>query len=252
MLICPALFIKKMLIKTRGIIFKTIKYSETSIIADIYTEEKGLRKYIISGVRSKKAKISASLLQLMSLVDMVAYEREGRDLLRLKEIRPAYVYRSLPFDIRKGAVGIFMAEVARKAIRELEENKPLFIFLYDSFKLLDETTHPISSFHLQFLLELTTFLGFIPGGHYHERHPFFDLKEGTFVATIPMHPHYLDEKDSIHINMLLHSQLINSHQLNFTKEERRTLLKHLLEYYQLHIEGFAQINAHLVLQEVLE
>ena len=45
-----------MLIKTAGIIFQTKKYSESSLIADIYTEEKGLRSYIISGVRSKKGK----------------------------------------------------------------------------------------------------------------------------------------------------------------------------------------------------
>ena len=37
-----------------------MKYSETSIIADaIYEEREGMRSYIISGVRSSKAKIKA-------------------------------------------------------------------------------------------------------------------------------------------------------------------------------------------------
>ena len=93
-----------MLIKTQGIIFHTKKYSESSLIVDIYTQEKGLRSYIISGVRSKKSKVSASLVQIMSLVDLVVYHRDDRDLTRIKEIKPAHVYQSLPFDVRKSAL----------------------------------------------------------------------------------------------------------------------------------------------------
>ena len=46
-----------MLLKTRGIVFRAIHYSETSLIVDIYTEERGLQKYIISGVHSPKARV---------------------------------------------------------------------------------------------------------------------------------------------------------------------------------------------------
>src|SRR5690606_27448832 len=90
---------KSMLLKTRGIVFRSVKYSETSLIVDIYTEEKGLRKYIISGVRKARSSVSAGLFQVMSLVDIVGYEREGKDLNRLKEIRPAYIFRAIPFDL---------------------------------------------------------------------------------------------------------------------------------------------------------
>ncbi|MEM6967074.1 MAG: DNA repair protein RecO [Bacteroidota bacterium] len=122
-----------MLIKTRGIIFRSIKYSETSIISDIFTEQKGLRTYIISGVRKKNARVSASLLQVMSLVDLVVYHRDDKDMTRIKEIKAAHIYQSLPFDIVKSSVGQFMLELTRKAIREPEENEPLFNFVFQSF-----------------------------------------------------------------------------------------------------------------------
>ena len=93
-----------MLIKTRGIIFRSIKYSETSIITDIFTEEKGLRTYIISGVRKKNARVSASLLQVMSLVDLVVYHRDDKDMTRIKEIKAAHIYQSLPFEIAKSSI----------------------------------------------------------------------------------------------------------------------------------------------------
>ena len=121
-----------MLIKTKGIIFRSIKYSETSIITDVFTEKKGLRTYIISGVRKKNARVSASLLQVMSLVDLVVYHRDDKDMTRIKEIKAAHVYQSLPFEIAKSSVGQFMLELTRKAVREPEENLPMFKFVYEN------------------------------------------------------------------------------------------------------------------------
>ena len=239
-----------MLLKTRGIVFRAIKYSETSLIVDIYTEARGLRKYIISGVRKARSSVSAGLFQVMSLVEIVAYEREGKDLNRLKEIRPAYIFTTIPFDLRKGAVGLFMAEIARKTIREAEENQPLFEFFFTSFQYLDQTTHPVGNLHLHFMLELTTFLGFTPGGDFSPETAYFDLQEGTFVTETGSHPHFLDVSLANILYQLLESNLANCHEVKIGREERRKLLQSLLDYYRLHMESFPEINAHLILQEV--
>jgi DNA repair protein RecO (recombination protein O) len=183
-----------MLIKTRGIVFRSIKYSETSIIADIYTEEKGMRSYLINGVRSKRAKIKASLLQVMSIVDMVAYDKNEKGLNRIKEMRSAYTYQHLPFDIRRSAVGLFIAEIARKTIREPEENERLFNFLFQSFHFLDTTENAIANVHLWFLLRLSAFLGFMPGGQWTEKTPFFDLEEGIFETSPTSHVYFLKKR----------------------------------------------------------
>ncbi|MFK7936188.1 MAG: DNA repair protein RecO [Saprospiraceae bacterium] len=241
-----------MIIKTRGIIFKAIKYSETSMIVDIYTEEKGLRKYIISGVRSKRAKVSASLLQAMTLVDLVVYHREDREMTRIKEIRPAFIFQTIPFDIQRGAVGLFMIEVAQKAIRESEENYHLFQFLFESFAYLDRTEDSIANLHIHFLLELTTFLGFMPGEICSEEQPYFNLKDGVFVTYAPTHRHYLSKEDSAVLYQLLETAQRNCHQVRMNREMRKSLLKNLLIYYQLHIENFPTINSHTILQEVME
>lgn len=240
-----------MLIKTKGIIFKAIKYSETSLIVDIYTEEKGLRKYIISGVRSKKGKAKASLLQVMSLVELVAYGREDRDLNRIKEIQAAHVFQSVPFRLQKGAIGLFMAEVARKTIKEAAPNKDLFEFLWNSFIFLDETEDSIANIHLQFLIDLSAFLGFIPGGMYCEETPLFDLQEGVFTHKVPPHPHYLEEIYSQLVYQLIETRLHNCHQISLTRQQRQHLIGHLLDYYRLHMENFPTIHSHQILQEVL-
>lgn len=239
-----------MLLKTRGIVFRAIKYSETSLIVDIYTEARGLRKYIISGVRKARSSVSAGLFQVMSLVDIVAYEREGKDLNRLKEIRPAYIFQSVPFDLQKGAVGLFMAEIARKTIRESEENQPLFEFFFEAFQYLDQSPHSVANYHLQFMLELTPFLGFVPGDDYGPETPYFDLQEGGYVAETGSHPYFLDGALVPLLHQLQRSGLENCYQVKMSREDRRLLLQNLLDYYRLHLESFPEINAHLILQEV--
>ena len=241
-----------MLIKTRGIVFKSLKYAESSLIVDIYTEEKGLRKYLISGVRKKNARTSAGLLQAMSLVDIVAYHRDDKDLTRIKEIKPCYVYQSLPFDLKRGAIGMFMVEVAQKTIREVEENVALFEFLFNSFSFLDQTSSPVANIHLHFMLELSYHLGFIPTGEYTADTPFFDLQEGLFITEPPDHPYYMDEAKSLVLFQLLHTKLDNCHEIKLKRQDRKALLHHLLDYYRLHIESFPKINAHSILEEVLE
>ncbi len=240
-----------MLLKTRGIIFRAVKYSETSIITDIYTEEKGLRSYIISGVRKKKAKVQASLLQVMTLVDLVVYHRDDKSLCRIKEIKSAQVYQSTPFDITKGAIGLFMVEVARKTISESEENRPLFNFLFHTFSFLDRTEHPVANIHLCFMAQLSIFLGFFPGGEYEGDHTCFDLQEGLFCSQTPGHTWFLNPDETKIWAELLVTEYAECHQLPLSREIRRQLLRHQLMYYRLHIESFPPINAHEILEEVL-
>ena len=241
-----------MLIKTRGIIFRAVKYSETSFITDIYTEKKGLRSYIISGVRKKNATTQPSLLQLMTLVDMVAYHRDEKSLTRIKEIKSALVYQSIPFDVTKGAIGLFMIEVARKTISESEENRPLFDFFFDAFSFLDKTEMPFANIHLIYLLQLAVFLGFFPGGMCDEDTPFFDMQEGVFVPKAPGHTWFFDKEESHLFFQLMQLDFENCHNLKLNRESRQNILRQLLLFYRLHIENFPTINSHQVLETVLD
>jgi len=240
-----------MLLKTRGIVLRSVKYSETSIITDIFTEAKGLRSYIISGVRSKNARTKASLLQHMSLVDLVVYHRDDKQLTRIKEIKSAYVYQSIPFDVIKGAIGLFMTELAQKTIVEKEENKTLFDFLFYNFQFLDSTTESVANLHLHFMLELSTILGFMPNGNIEDNGSYFDLKEGTFTSSEPSHLNVLSPELAIYLDAILRTPKDKVHSIAIPKNHRKELLNGLLDYYKLHIENLSTINAHLILETVL-
>ncbi len=243
-----------MLLKTRGIVFRTVKFGETSVITDIFTEEKGLHSFIAGSVRTAKARMPYNLFQPMMVVELVAYFRDEPNALnRLKEVRASEIWTQIPFDIRRGAVALFMAEVCRKCIQETEENRDLMEFLLDNLRWLDSTNHPIANLHLHFLLQLSGFLGFQPQG---DSDPdavlFFDVKEGVFYTEEPLHADYVRPDQSARMLALLHNPLEQCHEVVMTRSDRKALLHKLLQFYQLHVPGFTGIHTPDILEMVME
>ena len=73
-----------MLHSTKGIVFHSLKYSETSIIVKIYTELFGIQSYLVKGIRNQKSKIKPGLFQSLTLLDLVVYHKERQSLQSLK------------------------------------------------------------------------------------------------------------------------------------------------------------------------
>lgn len=242
-----------MIIKTRGIVIRTMKYSETSLIVDVLTHEVGLRTYIVSGVRQAKAKFGAALLQVPSLLNLVAYETDDPTRMnRVKEIKAAHIFQKIPFDIQRGAMALFVAEVLRRTIREHEALPDLFDFAFDVFLLLDQTDLPTHNLHLAFLIKLSDFLGFAPFlSDYTGGGVVFDLKDGKFTTQTVGHTHFMTVEQTQIFGRLLETPFSEFHNLAITRTQRQQLLTDLLTYFQFHIEGMAEIQSHKILQEVL-
>ncbi len=236
-----------MLIKTRGIIFKALKYSETSLILDIYTEEKGVRKYIISGVRNKRSKVKTGLLQVATLVDMVAYFRDNKPMNRIKEIKAAQIYESIPFDLMKGTISLFMVELAQKTIKEEEGNAALFNFLFNRFATLDKLAQINPNYHLYFMLDLSRYLGFYPGGTWSLDTPWLNMRDGKFVKEEPLHQYALSRDLSEKVGLLMKKEAVK-----MARIDRQKIVQKLIDYYRIHVENFNGLNTHEILREVLE
>jgi DNA repair protein RecO (recombination protein O) len=236
-----------MIIKTKGIVFRALKYGETSVITDIYTEERGLQSYILNGVRAKKPKFHAGLVQVMSLVDMVAYAREGQTLQHVKELRSAFPFQKIPFDIMRSAVGTFMIELAQKTIKEHETNPELFAFLFDSFIYLDQSAQSFANIHLSFMVKLCAFLGIQPNTRQNEANVYFDLKEGEFALHVPSHGHFMGASQSDLLHRLMLTPFEECHTIMLKSEDRRQFLNQMSKYYEFHIPNFESLKTLSVL-----
>jgi DNA repair protein RecO (recombination protein O) len=238
-----------MLHHTRGIVFQQIKYSETSIIAKIYTELFGLQSYLIKGIRSKRSTVKPALLQHLTLVDLIAYHKEKKDLQHLKEIKIDYPLKTNHTDIKKSSIIVFLNEILHKVIREEEANQPLFEFIYQSVKKLDSMENSVSNFHLVFLIHLTKYLGFFPKKNYSNQNKYFNLQEGIFTSI--QGDLLIKEPFSSYLFTLTYSQIENPEKFLIQSQHRNDLLDIILKYYQLHIPAALNIKSNAVLQAVL-
>jgi len=236
--------------KTRGIVLHTIKYSETSVIAKIYTEKLGLQSYMVKGVRAAKSKSKAAMLQPLTLLEMEVSHRENKGLQFIKEFRRAFVYQSIPFDTLKSTISFFLLEVISKSIREHEPNIEMFEFIYESLCALDEAKSLNPDFHLLFLVHLSRYLGFAPHGNFSDENPFFEMSEGVFISEQSM-LNIMNKKESKLLNDLLEINFFEKSSLKISRAERKQMMQNLLKYYQFHLENFS-LKSPEILEEILD
>jgi len=241
--------------KTRGIVLRTVKYGETSVIVSIFTELFGLQSYLVNGVRAstKKGSGKANLFQPSAILDLIVYHSELKQLQRIKEFKWGYIYQHILSDVRKNAVALFMVELLSKCLKQPENNPDLFHFSEDAFRHLDDASDAeTANFPLFVALHLPVFFGFRIDDNYSEQNQYLDLQEGSFTAVQPTHPYFLDDKQAYIISQLLKvQQPVELEDIKLNHEFRRNLLFALERFYALHIAEFGTMRTLPVLREIL-
>lgn len=233
--------------KSEGIVFKSFRYRENSLIIDVFTYEKGLRSFIISGIGGSKSKNKAALFQHLNILDMVAYDK-AESLARIKECRPAVHYQKLPYDIKRSSIGLFILELCKNAIQEREANPALYDFIKTWLVDLDRIENQyLPTYHLKFMLELAGFIGFAPSNNYSEENIFFDLYNGRFES-FQGEKYFTSDLVGNAIHHLLDSK--RNEAVPLTKSLRNEVIDQLVLFYILHIEGFKPLKSLDVLRSI--
>ena len=182
---------------------------------------------------------------------MVVYHKPGGAVQRIKELKSTPLLQSIPYDIVKSSIALFLNEVLYKAIKQASPDEHLFNFVFNSIELLDHSEQKLNNFHLVFLIRLSRYLGFYPHGLPGEKSiQYFDMINGVFVSHKPEGP-YLSAQHAQHFYALLAAGYEHLAEIKLGNEERRYLLNKLLDYYTLHIEGFGNIKSNEILEEIL-
>ncbi|NQW36938.1 MAG: DNA repair protein RecO [Flavobacteriales bacterium] len=235
-----------MIVQTKAIVLRIIKFQDTSLIVKCYTEH-GLKSYLLKGVLgSRKGKLKTAYFQPLNLLEIVANHNDKGTLNSIREVRLSYAYSSISNSIVKQSLLLFLAEVLNFSLQEEEVNKDLFNFLYISFQHLD-TQKDIANFHLVFLLKLTKYLGFYPQTK-HLDYPYFNLQEGLFETRNSL-TSIQDKKIGV-FKALLGINFDDMHTLKLDKIQRQQLLAILINYFELHLSGFKKLKSLSILQTV--
>lgn len=241
--------------KTKGIVLRTVKYGETSVICAVYTELFGVQSYIVKGVR-KQTKTSAGkagFFQPGAILDLVVYHNEFKNLQFIKEYEWAYLYSDIFFNVIKNAAAMYMIELLQHSLKQPEANPELFYLIEDSLKQLDRGNDTLTAnLPLYFTLHLAGELGFQVQGMYSKATPVLDLQEGGYVESIPSHVNYVTGETAQIISKISNIQFYNDlENVPLNRMHRREMLELFDRYLSLHVEGFGAIKSLQVLKEVL-
>ncbi len=240
----------RMLVATEGIILHYVKYGENSVIVNVYTKEFGRQAYMLNISRSKKSKNKAGIIQPLFLVDLVAYQKDTREVQRIKEIKNQPVYQNIPFDVVKSTQAIFLAEILGKTLREQESAPEMFGFIQNTLLFFDLAEDGVANFHLWFLFRLTEYLGFLPDTKKTGFEGWFDMRKGAVVPFEPPHPFFMHKEATEILCSLATLKIRELAHYKIPKHLRTYLTSKLVEYYQLHFEHLGEIKSLKVLHEV--
>ncbi|MEG2492079.1 MAG: DNA repair protein RecO [Alistipes sp.] len=236
--------------KARGIVLHTLKYGDSSLIAYLLTDVGGRCTYMVQGVRSSRGHGSkAALLQPMFPVEFEGLESSRMQMHRFKEVQSAMSLRSLPFDVRKSTIALFMAEVLYKLIKESEPNEALFNFVWGSIEALDAMTEGVSNFHLWFLTNLSHLLGFSPGNEYSDG-DWFDVREGVYTDICPTHITAMTQENARILNDFVECDVRYLAEIGLNRHQRVDFLNAMLLYYGYHLDAIHTVQSVAILQEV--
>lgn len=236
--------------KARGIVLNTVKYGDKSVIVQMLTDTLGRQSYIVQGVGSGKSRGSKlALLQPMFALQFEGIATEKSDLHRMKDVQSDIVLQTLPYDIRKSTIALFMAEVLYRLIGESESNSMLFDFVWGSIEALDAIEEGVANFHLWFLANISRFLGFAPGNEYREGY-YFDMREGLYTATMPTHNKFFNSEYAHLLNDLIECDVQYLGEIGLNRSQRVDMLSGLVDYYTVHLESIRRVQSIQILQQV--
>jgi len=236
--------------KTRGIVLNQIKFSDSQVIAQIYTEHFGRQSFIFRKPKSKKSAISLNILQPLFLLDINARFKESRQIQRAQEIHNNPHFTNIPFDIVKSSIAFFLAETLSKVLIEEEANLPLFAFLHHSILLLDEIEDGLANFHIFFLYELSKYLGFYPEMKSPTNEKYFNIAEGGYSDFSNNFKLVLNEEESKMFGILSGKGFHQINEIKLNRKQRQRLLEILLDYYSYHLPEMGKLKSLEILKQI--
>ena len=215
------------------------KYGEGAVIAKVFTEEMGLKSFSIKRSRGRKSKNKLSLLENQSLISINGKNNNKKQIQYLNEINLAYAFHDNAF--KKKLIRTFISEVLSKTLIDSEKNKELFEFVWKTNISIDQAKKIGDSFCLEFMVQLTDYLGIYPSTE-NIHYDFFNINNGIFTKKEV--PGELNLKG---INLKYLKKIIKKEEVSIPSENRRELIENVFDYFTCHHYNLSNIKSYNVI-----
>ncbi len=113
------------IIKDEAIILRKTKFSNSSLILQLYSKDNGKISVLVKGARSSKSKIG-SKIDTLNHVEFIFYKKAGRDIQLATEINLIEHYPKIKEDLEKIKYASSICELIMKLIPEHEASERIY------------------------------------------------------------------------------------------------------------------------------
>lgn len=150
-----------MIITTPAIVLQSRKYSESSIICQLYTCEHGKVSVIAKGARKPKSKFGSSV-QPLGVIQATYYFKAGRELHTLSNAESVFAMRTLVSSYNHLRVGLAIAESVYATQQSGEANPALYELLLHTLAMLNDSDEQKAfSYFVAFNIRMAEMMGFM-------------------------------------------------------------------------------------------
>ena len=239
-----------MLDNIRIIVLHTIKYKETGIIIQGYSDRGGRESFFLRGGNKRGKGSILPQLHPLSIIEATPSSFTLGEMTSIKEIFLPHKLESIRSNIFKSSIAIFISELIYKTIREVEHNREMFLFLNSAILRLESMERGISNFHPYFTVMLCKHLGYLPDIKNISAGQMFDIPSASFTTV--RGELSFDTVNSTLLTTFAISDYDNISEIKMTGLGRNLFIKELLRYLGFHAGHGIEIDSLDVLHEVFE
>ena len=212
------------------IVLGTTKIGENALVVHSLSREYGRRGFV---VRVGKG-ASPSLLLPLGIIEADITENPRSTLWNARHLITSIPMIGIRNNLYKNTITLFMSEVLYRTVKDGANEEGLYDWCRKSILTLDAMESDFSNFHIRFLLELCSALGFSP----------------TFEDLLP----HIDRNDGKgHFEALrgfMQSSFSESMLIPLSGADRNKIAEDILRYLEFHTESSINVRSLRVLHEL--
>lgn len=224
-----------MLSNLQCIILRTIRHNDQTSVVTAFSLQHGKIGFLSPAGNSREAIRRRALQMPLSIIDCIADDRGGHDLFVLRDVS-----RSGGFDFsenpQRSVTALFIADFLNNVLKERQPDEALYNYIQEAIRRLGEIKGAaLANFHIAFMLGLQPFFGIVPDFTTYRRGRVFDMRDGVFRATPPLHGKFLDREEAAFANLFSRMTLRNMGLFRLNRDQRNRAVDVILQFYSIHL-----------------
>ena len=207
------------------------KFKDSLRLAHVFTLEHGVQTFLF---RTGKRGENISFFQPLNCIQFSGKKSEGK-LEIVKDMSLSTVYSSIPFQVEKSTIVLFIAEFLYRCLPEHYVNEEVFELIKKTTQRLD-SNEKSGTLPIHFLAQFALEMGFLS-----------DEYEITFDNTRADEA-LLHESLKLFISTPIDSEVFS----NLNRDQRKSLLEELIAFSSAHLDTSIRLNSLEIFHEIFD